>query len=85
MSDSSTPTSHLASFVAAGAVIFFVGLSVYPLRHASDEETEWSGLVYVYGGMEALVFAAAGALFGSRAERSNVRAPRKGPRRLRSP
>ena len=77
MSDDSKQVGLLVQVVAAVSVVFFGAISVYLIRHVSDPDPQWSRLVYIYAGLEALVFAAAGALFGSRVQRSNALAAEK--------
>ena len=77
MSDDSKQVSWLVQGVAAVSVVFFGAISVYLIKHVSDPDPQWSRLVYIYAGLEALVFAAAGALFGSRVQRSNALAAEK--------
>ncbi len=63
-----TDTSRVVSIVA---VILAVGLiagyllSLWVLReNVKDDETAWSRLVFLLSGLEAIVFTAAGFLFG---------------------
>lgn len=71
--------SRLAQTNAAlwGAVIVllaFGGLVVWMLGQRSTNDIAWSRLTYVYGSVEAIVFAAAGALFGTQVQRQSVKA-----------
>jgi hypothetical protein len=42
------------------------------VAHATDADPQWSHLVYLYGSVEALVFAAVGAMFGTTVQRARV-------------
>ncbi len=54
--------------------IFVIALvSMAMLRN----DHEWDRLVYLFGGLEALVFAAAGVLFGTSVQRGNLADARK--------
>ena len=59
-------------------IIFGLGAFIVFLIHdASSTEPTWSRLVFIYGGIEALAFAAVGALFGTRVQRGQVLDARK--------
>lgn len=49
--------------------LFVIFIAVLVLLRASDQ---WDRLVYLFGGLEALVFAAAGALFGTGVQRAQT-------------
>lgn len=67
--------SRAVTITAIVCLAFFGGLAVALLVSAGKtSETHWSRMVFVYSGIEAVVFAAAGALFGSRVERTNTAA-----------
>jgi hypothetical protein len=54
--------------------VFVIALAVMGmLRH----DGQWDRLVYLFGGLEAVVFAAAGALFGTSVQRGNLSDARK--------
>jgi hypothetical protein len=55
----------LLLYASLSVVLFLVA------RHAS--ELTWTRYVYVYGAIEAVVFAAAGALFGTHVQREQTR------------
>lgn len=60
----------LVLLIAAGALAFFAWLTVNLLGHAGDQsETAWARGLYLYHGIEALAFAAAGFLFGREVQR----------------
>lgn len=65
------PALVIASAIAV--MIAFALLTVFMMgRASSDDETKWTRRVYIYGGVEAIVFAAAGALFGTGVQRAQV-------------
>ena len=70
----------LIKFVAAGAAIVAFGFFVYyMLGQTKTEEKEWTRAVYLFQGVEAVAFAAAGFIFGKevhreRAEKAEKRA-----------
>ncbi|GGX48561.1 hypothetical protein [Streptomyces chryseus] len=62
-----------AKWVAIVAVAAWVGFSIYLLTQAgSSKEIEWSRVVWVFASVEAIAFAAAGALFGTSVQRSQT-------------
>lgn len=60
--------------VAVVIVVAFVTLTIYLLYmlSSSPNETLWGRLIYLYGGIEALAFAAAGYLFGREVHRQEA-------------
>jgi hypothetical protein len=66
--------------VAVSAVIVWLAFSIYLLAQArSSSELQWTRIAWVFGSVEAVAFAAAGALFGTavqrdRAEQAETRA-----------
>jgi hypothetical protein len=92
MADVAVPDSHDTSTGASGGagtmrlgraerwlafalvVVFLVALvAMYRLR----ADQYWDRLLYLFGALEALVFAGAGALFGTTVQRGNVEAARQ--------
>lgn len=62
-------------WAAVGILALFAVLVVYMLSKAqSSSEIHWSRMVFLYGGVEAVVFAAGGALFGRQVERAKSQA-----------
>jgi len=49
--------------------VFVIALIVMALLRS---DREWDRLIYLFGGLEAVVFAAAGALFGTSVQRGNL-------------
>jgi hypothetical protein len=58
--------------VAIGLLVVFIVAMVTLFLLRSDEH--WDRLVYLFGGLEAIVFASAGALFGTTVQRGAVAA-----------
>lgn len=65
-----------AGRVAAVAILLAFGLLLIWLLHGarSAEETVWSRLMVLYSGVEALAFAAAGALLGTQVQKARIEA-----------
>ncbi|GHB10071.1 hypothetical protein GCM10010346_36530 [Streptomyces chryseus] len=61
-----------ALWVAISAVVAWLALSIYLLTRAGSAELEWTRTVWVFASVEAIAFAAAGALFGTAVQRSHV-------------
>jgi hypothetical protein len=68
----STPLSGIALWVAAFAVVVWVAFSVVLIVRSSADEVTWTRIAWVFGSIEAVAFAAAGALFGTAVQRQNV-------------
>src|ERR1700761_9167059 len=70
------PGNKLSTPVAIVAVVILIAFvaSIYFLftQSATADERLWSRLVYLYGGIEALAFAAAGYLFGREVHRQQA-------------
>lgn len=64
-----------ATWAAVGVLVFF-GVVVVVLLALAGRSTNdtWTRLMYIYSGLEAVVFAAAGLLFGSSLYRGRVAA-----------
>ncbi len=59
--------------IAAIALLFFGWLTITMLSKTTEQsETTWSRALYLYRGVEALAFAAAGFLFGREVQRRRV-------------
>lgn len=59
----------LSPIVAILALLGFGGFTIYLVLISTVQEPEWTRDVYLYGGIEAVAFAAAGFLFGSEVRR----------------
>jgi hypothetical protein len=66
------PLSGVALAVAVGVIVVWVGFLVWLLVDANATEVTWSRLLVVLGSVEAVAFAAAGALFGTSVQRQRV-------------
>src|SRR4051812_10587175 len=69
MNSDSTRTS-----IAAAVLLGFAAFIVFMVRNISVEQSEWDRLVYIYTGVEAIVFGAAGLLFGTQIQRAATNA-----------
>lgn len=67
-----TPLSGVAVAVAVTVVVVWLGFLVWLVVKADASEVTWSRLLVVLGSVEAVVFAAAGALFGTTVQRQRV-------------
>src|SRR3954466_8972780 len=64
-----------AFWFGVGVIVAFAGLSLYLIRAAGNtEEIGWTRMLYIYGGLEAIVFAAAGYIFGREVHRERAEA-----------
>src|SRR5688500_10048253 len=71
--NSTIPGSVIAASIGC-LVLFAVIVAVLLDASEMASERTWSRMVYVYGGVEAVVFGAAGALFGTSIQRGQTRA-----------
>jgi hypothetical protein len=65
----------IVSVVAVGLIIVFIGS--LGLMISLRDEPNWDRLVYLLGGLEPLVYAGAGALFGTTVARADAEAARQ--------
>jgi hypothetical protein len=61
-----------ALWVAIFAIAVWVGFSIFLIARAGTNETEWTRIAWVFGSIQAIAFAAAGALFGTAVQQQNV-------------
>lgn len=61
-----------APIVGVVALVVFVVFVFYLMGRVSDTEQQWSRLVYLFGGVEAVAFAAAGYFFGKEVNRERA-------------
>ena len=61
------PVERTTAVVLIGLFVVFIGVLV-----ALRDSAQWDRLVYLFGGFEALVFAAGGALFGTGIQRAQT-------------
>jgi hypothetical protein len=62
--------SRAAIFVAIGVLVVYVVALWLLFEHRADGS--WDRMVYLFGGFEAIVFAAVGAIFGTTVQRATV-------------
>jgi hypothetical protein len=71
--DTAKTISGTTVWAAVAVLVAFGGLVVWLLSRAdTTNEIVWQREIYIYGSVEALVFAAAGALFGVQVKREQV-------------
>ncbi|MGO8889972.1 MAG: hypothetical protein ACLP8X_36900 [Streptosporangiaceae bacterium] len=61
-----------ALWTAVGALVIWVAFSIVLLFNISKNETEWTRIAWVFGSIQSVAFAAAGALFGTAVQQQNV-------------
>jgi hypothetical protein len=66
------PKGTTATVIGAIAIVAFGVFCVYLMKHVGAAQTEWDRLVYVFGGVEAIAFAAAGYFFGREVHRERA-------------
>lgn len=59
-------------WVGIGVLLCFAAVFVFMLSELDAGEVRWNRMTFLYGTVEALVFAAAGALFGTQVQRERV-------------
>ena len=64
--------SGLAVYVAVAALIAWLVFTVYLLFQVNSNELAWTRIAWAFASVEAIAFAAAGALFGTAVQRENV-------------
>ena len=69
---SGAPPAGVALMVAVVVIFAWLGFIVWLLVKVNSAEIEWSRLLVVLGSVEAVAFAAAGALFGTSVQRQRV-------------
>lgn len=62
----------LAGIIAVILLAAFAGLILYFLKHLDMAEPKWSRATYLFGSVEAIVFAAIGWLFGKEVHREQA-------------
>ena len=61
-----------ALWTAVGALVAWIAFSIVLLFNISKNETEWTRIAWVFGSIQSVAFAAAGALFGTAVQQQNV-------------
>lgn len=62
----------LAPFVAIVIIVGFIASIIFLLVQTSVSDLQWARDVYLFGGIEAIAFAAAGFLFGTQVQRQHI-------------
>ena len=74
----------IAQFFVAFCIIgVYVASMWLMMQHRGDPAPEWDRLVFLFTGFEAIVFVAAGAIFGTRVQRASVEAAQEQSRQAR--
>jgi hypothetical protein len=68
----STSKDALLPLAALVAVVAFAAFVIAMLRLAGAEETAWTRALYLFGGIEAVAFAAGGFVFGREVHRQQA-------------
>ena len=71
-SSASPKLTGAALWVAIFAIAVWIGFSIFLIAKAGTNETEWTRIAWVFGSIQAIAFAAAGALFGTAVQQQNV-------------
>jgi hypothetical protein len=71
-SSSSPKLSGAALWTAIVALVVWVAFSIVVLFNIGKSETEWTRITWVFGSIQSVAFAAAGALFGTAVQQQNV-------------
>ena len=71
-SSASPKLTGAALWVAILAIAVWIGFSIFLIAKAGTNETEWTRIAWVFGSIQAIAFAAAGALFGTAVQQQNV-------------
>jgi hypothetical protein len=61
-----------ALWVAIVAIAVWIGFSIFLIANADTNDTEWTRIAWVFGSIQAIAFAGAGALFGTAVQERNV-------------
>ena len=67
-----TGISGVPLAVAVVALLVWAGFIIVMITQADSPEAHWTRLAYVFGSVEAIAFAAAGAVFGVTVQRERV-------------
>ena len=71
-SRSAAPLAGTALVIAVVVILVWLGFLIWLLVEVNTSEIAWSRLLVVLGSVEAVAFAAAGALFGTTVQRQRV-------------
>lgn len=75
--DEKTKLSGVALGVAVVALVAFAAFVWFMILQRGAEETPWTRLAWLFASVEAIAFAAAGALFGSSVQRQQTEREKK--------
>ena len=76
-SSTSPKLSGAALWTAVFALVVWVAFSIVLLFNLGRNETEWTRIAWVFGSIQSVAFAAAGALFGTAVQMQNVSSARQ--------
>ena len=68
----STRLTGAALWTAIFALVVWVGFSIVLIAEIGKDETQWTRLAWVFGSIQAVAFAAAGAVFGTAVQQQSV-------------
>lgn len=71
-SSASPKLTGAALWVAIFAIAVWIGFSIFLIAMAGTNEVEWARITWVFGSIQAISSAAAGALFGTAVQQQNV-------------
>jgi hypothetical protein len=71
-SSTSPKLTGAALWVAIFAIAVWLGFSIFLIIEAGTNEIEWARITWVFGSIQAIAFAAAGALFGTAVQQQNL-------------
>jgi hypothetical protein len=77
---------NIPFYIRVLSILIVAGYGVFTwwmIRQAGQSEVNWSRLVYLYQGVEAIVFAAAGVIFGTSIHRAQLDDARRSEREAR--
>jgi len=72
-----TPLAGVALVASVTVIVAWLGFLVWLLIEVDQSEVIWTRLLVVLGSVEAVAFAAAGALFGTSVQRQRVEEQRE--------
>ena len=77
MEENKSRLSGVAVVIACGVIVVWVGMLIATATQVDAQEVHWSRMLALLGSLEAVAFAAAGALFGTTIQRQRVDDARK--------
>ena len=67
----------IATVLGVIALVAFGCFAYYLVKHIGEGQQQWDRLVYIFGGVEAVAFAAAGYFFGKEVNRARAETAEK--------